>query len=86
MSAEVEIRSLRPGERFRLAITDANGRVRTVREGSLVFANDCRALVSVGATKVHKSFTDRYGKVIEFEADRSDMLSWAPETLVERLS
>ena len=69
------LKNLPPGTRFRVVGLDETG--------TLVRANDCRALVREDRPTSEVTFTDADGEVRQFKGRRSHLTSWAPSTVVE---
>ena len=68
--------TLQPGTRFRLA------EMHEVT-GVLVKVNDCRAVVRLDRPEREVEFQDANGETRQFKSRGSQLLSWAPTTLVE---
>ncbi len=69
------LKNLPPGTRFRVVGLDETG--------TLIRANDCRALVREDRPTTEVTFTDADGEVRQFKGRRSHLSSWAPSTVVE---
>ena len=69
------LKTLAPGTRFKV--------VGLNETGTLIRANDCRALVREDRPSTEVTFTDADGEVRQFQGRKSHLTSWAPNTVVE---
>jgi hypothetical protein len=82
----VEVRALRPGQRFKCVVPDDRGGVSQVLTGALLYASDCRARVELDKAPVTRQFTNkRTGEQVEITGGQFKRTDWGPETLVEVL-